>query len=95
MMTRGFDYALSIVTKPTPAQAWLASVKVLEPDHPDDPEPWERERCRVCGEWDCEEHEPPERCTICRLEDCEGCLVECDLDSYKRYRDAYGDDPVL
>ena len=41
-----FDDALAIVTKPTPAQEWLANVQVPEADIP--------ERCTICGTEDCE-----------------------------------------
>ena len=41
-----FDDAMSIVTRPTPAQAWLASLDVPLPDPPD--------CCAICGLADCE-----------------------------------------
>ena len=106
MMTRGFDYALSIVTKPTPAQEWLASVRVPEADPAEEPrDVYEQAmiylggprgvgmECRIEGVTAADE--PEELCSICGLEDCEGCLVECDLDSYKRYRDLYENETVL
>ena len=43
-----FDDALHIVTQPTPAQTWLASVQVPAVDAPE-------EVCTICGE-DCGSH---------------------------------------
>lgn len=100
-----FDDALSIVTRPTPAQAWLASVKVPLPDPPEDV--YERSIVRLgslrSGSMACRiehvlagnpEPDAPDCCAICGLEDCVGCLVECDMTAYKRYRDVYGEEEI-
>ena len=101
-----FDDALAIVTTPTPAQEWLASVRVPEADPAEEPrDVYEQSIIRLAsfhsGAMECRIEgvtagdTPEERCSICGTEDCEGCLVECDLDAYKRYRDLYEDETLL
>ena len=43
-----FDYAMSIISRPSPAQEWLTSLlDVPLPDAPEEP-------CAICGLADCE-----------------------------------------
>ena len=86
------DDALSIVTKPTPVQEWLASLKMPLQDIPD--------ICDLCGTPNCDD---PHACPDCGMDgrypcrcidelpgDCD--LVERDeITEAKRYEDAEGE----
>ena len=86
-----FDYAMSLVTRPTPAQEWLASlVNVPLPDPP--------ERCIDCGLADCKSPHTY-ACPDCGMDvrlHPNHCIVEmpehCDMDAYRRYRELYGEE---
>ena len=82
----GFDYALSILTTPTPAQTWLASLTVPLPDA--------LKICELCGTDNCHDNHFCPRCGQgrypCRCYD--ESPIHCDMDAYKRYRDVYGEE---